>query len=335
MGECHVHKGIRSETLNAAREQYPDAEVLVHPECGCAGQLIYEMGRGDIRPEGLHIASTEGMIRAVTRAAGQAVHRRHRDRHHAPHGADGAGEGVHRGGPRGRVRLHEDDHPRERAGLARARPLPHHRPSRHRGARPRRDRPHGRARASDARRERGSPPLALAEDGPTDVTTAVTVPPGLAGRRAASSSGAAACWPGAAYADAVARACELPGRLAVARRARGPAGAVGRHPYGGRSRASSAPSGRCSTCCSARRASPPRPGPTWTRSPGTRCRILHTRKTAPGLRALDIAAVLAGGGAQAPGRPEPRGDGEGQPLAGARRSGERWPRRSPRHGAAA
>ena len=29
---------------------------------------------------------------------------------------------------------------------------------------------------------------------------------------------------------------------------------------------------------------------------GTRCRILHTRKTAPGLRALDVAAVLAGGG---------------------------------------
>jgi quinolinate synthase len=65
MGECHVHKGIRAETLNAARQRYPDAEVLVHPECGCAGQLIYEMGRGDIRPEGLHIASTEGMIRAV------------------------------------------------------------------------------------------------------------------------------------------------------------------------------------------------------------------------------------------------------------------------------
>ena len=29
---------------------------------------------------------------------------------------------------------------------------------------------------------------------------------------------------------------------------------------------------------------------------GTGCRILHTRKTAPGLRLLDIAAVLAGGG---------------------------------------
>jgi quinolinate synthase len=65
LGECHVHRGIRAETLNAAREEYPDAEVLVHPECGCAGQLIYEMGRGDVKPEGLHIASTEGMIRAV------------------------------------------------------------------------------------------------------------------------------------------------------------------------------------------------------------------------------------------------------------------------------
>jgi quinolinate synthase len=66
LGECHVHKGIRAETLNAARARYPDAEVLVHPECGCVGQLIYEMGHGDVKAEGLHIASTEGMIRAVT-----------------------------------------------------------------------------------------------------------------------------------------------------------------------------------------------------------------------------------------------------------------------------
>ncbi len=30
---------------------------------------------------------------------------------------------------------------------------------------------------------------------------------------------------------------------------------------------------------------------------GTRCRVLHTRKTAPGLRGLDASAVVAGGGA--------------------------------------
>jgi quinolinate synthase len=71
MGECHVHKGIRPEVLNEARAKYPDAEVLVHPECGCAGQLIYSMGLGDIDPEGLHIASTEGMIRTVTQRPAQ------------------------------------------------------------------------------------------------------------------------------------------------------------------------------------------------------------------------------------------------------------------------
>jgi quinolinate synthase len=71
MGECHVHKGIRPEVLNEARATYPDAEVLVHPECGCAGQLIYSMGLGDIDPEGLHIASTEGMIRKVTERPAQ------------------------------------------------------------------------------------------------------------------------------------------------------------------------------------------------------------------------------------------------------------------------
>jgi quinolinate synthase len=66
MGECHVHKGIRPDVLNQARADYPDAEVLVHPECGCAGQLIYSMGLGEVNPEGLHITSTEGMIRKVT-----------------------------------------------------------------------------------------------------------------------------------------------------------------------------------------------------------------------------------------------------------------------------
>ena len=66
MGECHVHKGIRPDVLNEARAAYPKAEVLVHPECGCAGQLIYSAGRGDIDPDGLHITSTEGMVRTVT-----------------------------------------------------------------------------------------------------------------------------------------------------------------------------------------------------------------------------------------------------------------------------
>lgn len=62
MGECHVHKNINTRTVNASRSEHPDAEVLVHPECGCAGQLIYGMGLGDVDGNGVHIASTEGMV---------------------------------------------------------------------------------------------------------------------------------------------------------------------------------------------------------------------------------------------------------------------------------
>ena len=65
MGECHVHAGIRPDVLDEVRRAHPDAEVLVHPECGCAGQLIYGIGTGDVDPKGLHIASTEGMINLV------------------------------------------------------------------------------------------------------------------------------------------------------------------------------------------------------------------------------------------------------------------------------
>lgn len=62
LGECHVHRDINPHTLERVRHEHPEAEVLVHPECGCAGQLIYAMGRGDIPTEGVHIASTERMV---------------------------------------------------------------------------------------------------------------------------------------------------------------------------------------------------------------------------------------------------------------------------------
>jgi quinolinate synthase len=63
MGECHVHKEINAKTVNEQRRRMPGAEVLVHPECGCAGQLIYENGLGAVDSNGLHITSTEGMAR--------------------------------------------------------------------------------------------------------------------------------------------------------------------------------------------------------------------------------------------------------------------------------
>jgi quinolinate synthase len=74
LGECHVHKEINPHTLERVRHEHPGAEILVHPECGCAGQVIYALGRGDISAEGVHIASTEQMINLVrTRPAQEFV----------------------------------------------------------------------------------------------------------------------------------------------------------------------------------------------------------------------------------------------------------------------
>ncbi|MDB4914200.1 MAG: nadA [Gemmatimonadetes bacterium] len=63
MGECHVHAGIDPEDIRRKRSQHPNAEFLVHPECGCTTSVLEAMSAGDIEPEGAQILSTEGMIR--------------------------------------------------------------------------------------------------------------------------------------------------------------------------------------------------------------------------------------------------------------------------------
>jgi nicotinate-nucleotide pyrophosphorylase (carboxylating) len=138
--------------------------------------------------------------------------------------------------------------------------------------------------------------LALAEDGDSDITSAVTVPLGLEASGAIEyrSGGVLA---GGAFADAVARACScvIEWRAADGRR-------VERRATVGYIRGSlrhllraERPLlnllQRASGIATATRAYVDAVA-------GTGCRILHTRKTAPGLRALDIAAVLAGGGAR-------------------------------------
>lgn len=136
---------------------------------------------------------------------------------------------------------------------------------------------------------------ALAEDGARDITSLVTVSPGTsaAARIEFRSGGVVA---GSAYADAVAAACGLPapswraregddvlpgtvigtiqGDLALLLRAERPLLNL-------LQRAAGIATATRDFVDALR---------------GTSCRVLHTRKTAPGLRALDVAAVLAGGG---------------------------------------
>ncbi len=56
LGECHVHAAMHPDEIDEARERHPDAELLVHPECGCASKC---MAFADNRT---HILSTEGMV---------------------------------------------------------------------------------------------------------------------------------------------------------------------------------------------------------------------------------------------------------------------------------
>ena len=64
-GECHVHAGIRPDDIVQTRAENPQAEFLIHPECGCATQAMEYVAAGDIEPEGVHMLSTSGMLKHV------------------------------------------------------------------------------------------------------------------------------------------------------------------------------------------------------------------------------------------------------------------------------
>ncbi len=137
--------------------------------------------------------------------------------------------------------------------------------------------------------------VALAEDGATDITSNATVPEAMpaTGTIEFRSEGILA---GTTYADAVATAAGLQGvtwleepgsRLAAGSKAgllRGNLRAVLRAE---RPLLTLLPRAVAIAMTSA----------TYVEAvKGTGCKILHTRKTAPGLRLLDVSAVLAGGG---------------------------------------
>src|SRR3954469_22712308 len=62
-GECHVHAGIRPGDIKTLRDEHPNAEFLIHPECGCATQAMEYVASGDIDPDGVQMLSTGGMLK--------------------------------------------------------------------------------------------------------------------------------------------------------------------------------------------------------------------------------------------------------------------------------
>jgi quinolinate synthase len=62
-GECHVHAGIRPSDIREMRDSHPDADFLIHPECGCSTSVMEYVAAGDVDPDGVHMLSTGGMLR--------------------------------------------------------------------------------------------------------------------------------------------------------------------------------------------------------------------------------------------------------------------------------
>jgi quinolinate synthase len=65
MGECHVHAGINGAELRRRVMEEPDADLYIHPECGCATSALYLVESGVVPRERTHILSTGGMGEAA------------------------------------------------------------------------------------------------------------------------------------------------------------------------------------------------------------------------------------------------------------------------------
>jgi quinolinate synthase len=65
LGECHVHAAISPTDIKTSVAVHPDAELLVHPECGCASSTVWLAGEGELPADRTRILSTGGMLAAA------------------------------------------------------------------------------------------------------------------------------------------------------------------------------------------------------------------------------------------------------------------------------
>jgi len=73
MGECHVHAGINGAELRERVMAEPEAELFIHPECGCATSALYLVESGVVPKERTRILSTGGMADAAVTTKAKKV----------------------------------------------------------------------------------------------------------------------------------------------------------------------------------------------------------------------------------------------------------------------
>ena len=59
---CYVHELIGNEAIDQALLEHPEAELMIHPECGCASSCLYKLNAGLIPHTKAYFLSTDQMI---------------------------------------------------------------------------------------------------------------------------------------------------------------------------------------------------------------------------------------------------------------------------------
>ena len=65
LGECHVHAGISPAELRRKASAEAQAELFIHPECGCSTAALWQAGEGDLPAGRTRVLSTGGMLAAA------------------------------------------------------------------------------------------------------------------------------------------------------------------------------------------------------------------------------------------------------------------------------
>ena len=73
LGECHVHAGISPGDLRRKMAERADAELFIHPECGCSTGALWQAGTGDLPGSRAKVLSTGGMLAAARSTTAPAV----------------------------------------------------------------------------------------------------------------------------------------------------------------------------------------------------------------------------------------------------------------------
>lgn len=71
---CYIHEQLGTEAMETIMEKYPNAVLMIHPECGCASQCLFKVQQGIIPRSKAFFLSTEQMIyHALTSSATEFV----------------------------------------------------------------------------------------------------------------------------------------------------------------------------------------------------------------------------------------------------------------------